>query len=376
MRISFISPLLGALVAASAAMAQEPTRPTLPDNGDPNDWEAYWDAGMKALHDDIRVADDDFRWASRVDPSRAEPLYAQFVMFHLHDVRRFSDYLRDDARTLRDRRVIAADSLQMMAVVRNPFVHRGLIAMAYDQLPGDWGNDLFTRAFLEYARGDLEAAARDLAALVHRSPGDLRARHHLALTLVNLRQYDAARVELDSVLAALRRRDERRVTHVYESKEMLLYSIGLLYMAQRRNDLAREAFAQGVLEDASQWYLHRGLGLALLADRRTDEALAEYRTAVELGGYDPVLLLEYGQALYDAGQYPAAVAQLSKLVEIVPDWAEGWLALGNASVRAGQLPQAITAFTAYLARVPRRDEDVANRVRASLEQLRESATPH
>ncbi|HVG46096.1 MAG TPA: tetratricopeptide repeat protein [Longimicrobium sp.] len=368
---NLIGRFLTALVlslSASAAAAQR--RPALPAGADPNDWNSYYDRGLELLGRDGAAADELFQWAARLEPTRPEPLYARFVAFHLRDISRFGRYLLDDPSVLRDPAVVAADSLQMRALMRNPFVHRGLIALAWDQLPGNWGDGAYTRAFLAYARGDLPRAARDLEAVVRRSPRNFRVRYHFALTLANLRRYDEARVELDSVLAGLRRGEEHRVKPVYESKELLLYGIGLLYLAQNQNAPAREAFAQAVLEDASQWYVHRGLGLALLNAGNARGALDEYRTALELAGEEPLLLNEYADALYSAGQYPEAVEQLSRLVRIAPAWAAPWRALGNASLRAGRKPEAIEAFTAYLARAPRSDADGMARVRAQLEQLR------
>lgn len=355
--------------AVSSGAAQQ--RPALPPGADPNDWNAYFDRGVDLLKGhQVRAADDMFAWAARLDPTRAEPLYARFVAFHMADVRRFGDYLGDDERTLRDPGVRSADSLQLEALVRNPFVHRGLVALAYDQLPGEWGSDAYTHAFLEYANGNMAAAARDLDQLVRRRPRDWRGRHALALSLVYLRRYGEAREQMDSVLAILRRADERRVQHVYESKDMLVYAIGLLEMAQNRDGEAREAFAQAVLEDASQWYVHRGLAMALVAGGRPAEALPEYRTALELAGEHPVLLSEYGRALYSAAQYPAAVEQLKKAVALDPEWADAWLALGNAQVRAGDAAAAVQAFDAYLTRAPRTDAETAARVRALADRLR------
>jgi len=374
MRNRFRRVFLSAVILSLSASAAVAQRPALPARADSNDWNSYYDRGVELLrHGGVGAADELFRWAARLEPSRAEPLYARFVVFHLRDIRRFERYLLDDPRVLRNPAVIAADSLQVMALTRNPFVHRGLIALAYDQLPGRWGDDVYTRAFLAYAGGDLPRAVQGLERVVHDSPRDLRARYHLALTLVNLHRYDAARVELDSVMAGLRRGEERRVTPVYESKELLLYGIGLLYLAQNRTAQAREAFAQAVLEDASQWYVHRGLGLALLDGGQAREALNEYRTALELAGDEPLLLKEYADALYGAGEYAAAAGQLSRLVRIAPEWANAWRALGQAELRAGRRAEAIEAFTAYLARAPRSEAEAAARVRAQLEQLRAAA---
>jgi Flp pilus assembly protein TadD len=370
-------PLLAlALLTCATAAAAQTDRPALPAGADPNDWNAYFDRGVQLMssRQDAAQADELFRWAARVDPSRAEPLYARWAAFHIRDPRRFEEYLGDNERVLRDPQVLAADSFAMTAFIRNPFVHRGLAALVYQQLPGEWRGDSFTRAYLEYARGHIDVAAQGLQARLRDRPADFAARQALALSLVNLRRYDEARVELDSVLAALRRRDERHVARVYESKAMLLYSIGLLAMVQNRNAEAREVFAQGVLEDASQWYVHRGLAMALMAEGRTAEALAEYRTAVELAGSDPVLLDEYGRTLFVAGQFPAAVEQLAKAVQLAPDWANAWLDLGNARMRAGDNAGAVQAFDGYLARAPRSDATTADRIRAQAERMRSGAS--
>lgn len=361
------------LTAAPAPAAAQ--RPALPAAADSNDWNAYFDRGVQLLKGDGAAADAMFRWAARLDPSRAEPLYARWVAFHIRNNSRFEKYLREDPGVLRDPEVVAADSMQLRALMRNPFVHRGLVALAYDQLEGEWRSDAHTRAFLEYARGDLERAAHDLEAVVRRSPGDFRNRYDYALTLANLRRYDEARVQLDSVEATLRRRDERGLGRMYESKEMLMYSVGLLWLAQNRPDQAKEAFAQAVVEDASQWYGHRGLGLALLAGGRAADALGEYRTALELAGEEPLLLNEYAQALYAARQYPAAVEQFSRLVRIAPEWATPWRALGNAHLRAGRKAEAIEAFNTFLARAPRTETDAVARVRALVEELRAAPSP-
>jgi predicted TPR repeat methyltransferase len=58
------------------------------------------------------------------------------------------------------------------------------------------------------------------------------------------------------------------------------------------------------------------------------------------------------------------------VVQLRPEWAGGWLALGNANARAGRKAAAVAAFTAYLARAPRSDAATVERIRALVEQLR------
>jgi predicted TPR repeat methyltransferase len=64
------------------------------------------------------------------------------------------------------------------------------------------------------------------------------------------------------------------------------------------------------------------------------------------------------------------VEQLAKAVQLAPDWANGWLDLGNARMRAGDTAGAIQAFDGYLARAPRSDAATADRIRAQVERMR------
>jgi tetratricopeptide (TPR) repeat protein len=325
---------LAAALCLSSPAAAQVGPPALPAGADTTDWNAYYERGVMMLRSAPAAADALFRWASRLDPSRPEPLYGSWVAFHVRDRNRFLHYLRrDDARVLRDSALIAAEALQLRALARNPFLHQGLLAAAYAQLPGGWPRDPYTQAFLKYVRGDLEGAAADLGELVRTSRDKVPARHSLALTLANLRRYDEARAQLDTILAALRRRDESGTPFVYQSKGMLLYKIGLLYLVQNRYAEAREAFAQAVVEDASQWYAHRGLGLTLRTEGRTAEAVGEYRAAVELAPDEPLLLKEYAEALSAAGEHAAAAEALERLVTIAPEWAAARHALAEERAR-------------------------------------------
>src|SRR4051812_8070819 len=87
----------------SPAAAQQASRPALPPGADTTDWNAYYERGVMMLRGAPPAADALFRWASRLAPSRPEPLYGSWVAFYVRDRNRFLHYLRrDDARVLRD----------------------------------------------------------------------------------------------------------------------------------------------------------------------------------------------------------------------------------------------------------------------------------
>src|SRR5215213_11951746 len=128
--------------AVSAAAQGAPARPRLPGGADPNDWEAYYDYGVRMLNGNmVSAAAGAFYWAARLDPSRAEPLYASRVTIFRDDIGRWERYLRDDPQTLKRPEMERADSLMGEAWLRNPFVPTSLNLLLYNQLPGDWGRD-------------------------------------------------------------------------------------------------------------------------------------------------------------------------------------------------------------------------------------------
>lgn len=175
-----------ALVAvATSAAAQRPERPNLPRDADPNDWEAYYDHGVKMLNGGLTgSAEKAFYWSARLDPSRAEPLYAQRVTIFMDDVRVWERYLEDHPATLRRPEVARADSLMGEAMLRSPFVPRSLNLLLYNQLPGSWGSDPTTRGWLAMARQDMETAVRHFTRAVENRPGNVGARVDLAQALV------------------------------------------------------------------------------------------------------------------------------------------------------------------------------------------------
>src|SRR5574341_2008913 len=88
--------------AAPPGDAQETfPRPRLRSGADTNDWEVYFDRGVEGLRGrSARHAEPALYWASRLDPTRAEPLFARWVAFWLRDPGRYLRYLQDDPEVL------------------------------------------------------------------------------------------------------------------------------------------------------------------------------------------------------------------------------------------------------------------------------------
>jgi tetratricopeptide (TPR) repeat protein len=345
--------LLGTGLAPRLLAQAEPRRPTLKAPADTNDWVPYFDLGVEQLRRHPLDAAASFYWASRLAPDRAEPLYARWVAFWMRDQDRWIGYLRDQKEVLRLPEVIQADSLRYRAYLLNPFVHQGLSILLYDQLPGRFRTDAATKGWIAYSAGELATAATLLGeAIASDSVKNRWARQMRAGTLVSLGQVDAALAEMQALLRQLRQGDSALV-HSYESRELVLYAIGLLHASRGRIAQAREAYGQALVENLAFTPAHRAL--AALASHRGDPATAvsELAQAVELDGKDPLLRYEYGDALLASGKAAEAVAQLRQAVQTEPWWADPYYSLGKALEVTGPPDQAVAAYRMFVARAPR-----------------------
>ncbi len=91
-----------------------------------------------------------------------------------------------------------------------------------------------------------------------------------------------------------------------------------------------EHFRRALTIDPGKAAYHYYLGLALDKGRQTDEALREYRRAVELGG-PPEARLGLARAALDSGDPGLAVEELNRLLVASPDHAEAKLLLAQAT---------------------------------------------
>jgi tetratricopeptide (TPR) repeat protein len=356
-RARFRSLIVLALACWPAVMpAQaEPHRPALRAAADTNDWEACFDAGVAKLRREPAEAEAAFYWASRLAPDRAEPLYGRWVAFWMRDRDRWIDYLLERRDVLRKPEVIRADSLRYRAYLRNPFVHQGLSVLLFDQLPGEWRTDPATRGMIAYAAADFPTAVDLFArALARDSVKQRWVRSVRASALVSLGRLDEALAEMNALLRALRKEDTV-VMRSYESKELVLYAIGLLQASRGRNAPARDAFRQALVENLAFAPAHRYLAMLARGARDTGGALAELAQAVELDGGDPVLRFEYGDALLSADKPAEAIAQLRLATAAEPWWAGPRYVLAGALEQAGVKDSALAEYRLFVARAPRSD---------------------
>jgi tetratricopeptide (TPR) repeat protein len=136
-----------------------------------------------------------------------------------------------------------------------------------------------------------------------------------------------------------------------------------------RWDGAEADFRQALTLDPRNPVLLNGLGYGL-ADRglKLDEALRLLRQAARLDPRNGAILDSLGWALFRAGDYPAAVAQLERAAALAPASAEVIDHLGDAYWRAGREDDARIEWTKArtLERDPARQEAIARKLAAGL----------
>ncbi len=343
------------------AQERVPARPSLAATADTNDWEAYYDRGVAWLNDrEHGRAEAAFYWSSRLNPRRAEPLFARWTVAWARDIQRFARYLRHDPEKPLPPELARIDSLRYRALLRNPLVYQGLIMAAFQELPGRWGEDLWTLAWLAYGTLDFNRALGNFARALNRDPERFaEARYLRATTFVAAGQLDSAATELGVLLDTLRRRDEENVAEVYESKELVLYALGLLQAVRQRYPAARATLESALVEDLSFYPAHIALGQLAAARREPDVALQEFARAAAGGPNDPVARYEYGVALVQVGRAAEGILELEAAVALEPYYADSYYWLGEALIAQQDSSAALKALQAYVARAPARAPELA-----------------
>lgn len=346
-----------ALPAQVAEPPKEPMRPPLLPGADPNDWEPYFDRGNKLFREDAKAAAPYFYWASRLDPSRAEPYFARWAnyLFRAKNEDIYA-YLRSDEALLRRADFQEAYGWRRIALMRNPFVHRGFEMLVYDRLPGQFSDSRDMRAWIAYTEGKFAQAVASHTRTIER--GGAKAvwnRHDRALAAVMAGDMALALTDLKALVEELRRQDDQRMVALYASKEHLLYMIGLLHNQMGDRAAARSAFGEATVENAAFGYGWAGLAALSGAARQHAQAVGEYEQALQLEPDDGYLHYLHGVALFNAQRYEGAATALQQAIRLEPHYAQSYYMLGRVRERQGREAEAYPHYEAFVQRASARD---------------------
>ena len=360
-------------LTATAATAQKvPKRPELFAGADTNSWFTYYQAGLSNLRRRPDLAADDFYWAERLNPGAPEPLYAGWVAYWKRRPDRFWDYVAGKRFVVESKEVQHIDSLRLKALQRNPMMYQGLwIELFEDEGPLNMSLDPAMQGIIAYAHGNPMKAAERLGQAV-KSKDNRSFRYDRALALYQIAQYDTAANELQLLLDDMKKREEKKLVRMYESKQMYEYAIGILMLAKGDTTAAREALGKALTEDLSFAPAHVALAHLSAATGDTATALQELSQAVEIDSTDVVAQYELGVTLMMQNKTEEAKTHLRKAIALEPYFAQPYFPLAYILEFDENNKEAAEMYLAYAARATRAEEQRANTARAHAAALQKA----
>ena len=385
-----------AVLLAPALAAQKtqsvPNRPRLDPGADTNDARNYYQYGLRMIDSKPEESSRAFYWASRIDPSSGEVLYAM----HVAALMKMSpsgliDYY-DHSEKKRKPEFLALDSLLYRAYTINPFLYRTLEqtltrhvieAEIRNEHPSIDGAELNLvvieilqgarqTAWQSYATGRfpdaLEQYAKQLKTLEKTKTKRNKRAHEDDASEIHAERsrifylignMDSALTEMNEAVKGMSERDVKETVVLYESKAMYDQSLGMIHEKAKHPDLAREAYAHALEEDLAYYAAHSKMAALQLAQGDTASALTEMELAVQLQPNDPVLLYGYATVLIRARRDGEAATQLGKSVAADPFYAQPHMLLARMADLEQYMEDAVKEYQLYIALAPRSDPQVA-----------------
>lgn len=395
MRIS--TALLAVVVLLAPALRaqktpQTPSRPKLWAGADTNDARSYYQYGVRMIDSKPEESSRAFYWASRIDPSSGEALYAMRTAALMQlNASGLVDYY-DYSSKKRKPEFLALDSLLYRAYTINPFLYRSLDrsltrriieAEVRDENPSvdaaelnlailKYMQDSRHTAWQSYSMGRfpeaLEQYAKQLKNL-ERTKNKRNKRDHeddaseihaeRARIFYLIGNMDSSLTEMNAAMAGLRERDAKETVILYESKAMYDQSLGMIHEQAKHFDLARESYAHALEEDLSYFSAHTKLAMLQLAQGDTTSALTEMDLAVQLQPNDPVLRYNYATVLIRARRDGEAATQLTKAIAADPFYPAPHFLLARIADVEQYTEDAVKEYQQYISLTTKTDPQVA-----------------
>lgn len=180
-------------------------------------------------------------------------------------------------------------------------------------------------------RGWLDEAVKEFRKALELDPDSAHAHDNLGTVYAEKRRYREALAEY---LAAIRLDPDAPTAH---------YNLAN-FLATHGLDMAVEEYRASLALDPDHPDTHLNLGLTLADLGRDEEAERSLRAAVELAPKDPYPRHELAALRMDAGDHPAAIAELKEVVRLDPARFEAWLDLGICYAQRGFYAEAERAY--------------------------------
>jgi tetratricopeptide (TPR) repeat protein len=386
-----VAALLAPGLAAQKA-PKIPTRPRLDPGADTNDARSYYQYGVRQISSKPEESVRAFYWASRIDPSSGEVLYAMRaagLMAMSSDA--LVDYLDYSAKK-RKPEYLALDSLLYRAYTINPFLYRSLdqqltrrileaeirnenpsidgaelnlfiLRVLQDSRQTGWQSYALARfpeALDDYARQlkTLDKTKNKRNKREHEDDAsEIHAERSRIFYLIG--NMDSALTEMSAAMAGLSERDAKETVILYESKAMYDESLGMIHERAKHPDLAREAYAHALEEDLAYYAAHSKMASLQLEQGDTASAITEMELAVQLQPDDPVLRYDYAMTLVRARRDGEAATQLGKSIAADSFYAPPHMLLARMADVEQYTEDAVKEYQLFLSLAARSDPQVA-----------------
>jgi tetratricopeptide (TPR) repeat protein len=156
----------------------------------------------------------------------------------------------------------------------------------------------------------------------------------------------------------------------YEPKYAdLYYNLGICLQFQKRYDEAIDAYQTALKLQPGMLVAHQNLALAYIDSSRSPEAGKHLQFLLNAGFQEFWVKEKLGTILLEAGDYAGAEKLYREALKMHPRWPEGYANFGIALAELGKLDDAALAFRAAIELDPRNESLKQNLQR--LEELRQ-----
>ena len=205
---------------------------------------------------------------------------------------------------------------------------------------------VLARAEAHRRAGKIKAARSDYEKAVGQSDDNTAQKRNATARLASLlresRQYDDA-------LAVI-----RNTLRTSGANAKVYVELGMLYMAQGRDELADLVLAKAIELDAKEPSIYNAQALLALSRGKSQDAFDRFDYATSLAPNYVDARFNKAKVLIDVGDYKRAESELQKVVEASPDDLDALLALGLAQRGTGEFKKAKGTWDKVVARAPMR----------------------
>lgn len=139
----------------------------------------------------------------------------------------------------------------------------------------------------------------------------------------------------------------------YPNSPIARYNLGVLRYNAQNLDEAISEYRRAIQLDPKLPNAHGNLGIALYGQGKLDEAISEYRLAIQ---HDPKFANAHdnlGDALHGQGKVDEAISEYRLAIQFAPKFANAHIDLGNALHDQGKLDDAISEYRVAIQLAPK-----------------------